>query len=66
MSVVVLLDKLVNGMDGTGAKLPAPVIQKIQNVKPCVKKKLNRPKLRGIGTTGKQTLFAFLHRNPKL
>jgi hypothetical protein len=55
MSAAVPLDKPVNGMDGIGAKLPAPVIQKIQNVKPCVKKKLDRAKLRGIGTTGKQT-----------
>jgi hypothetical protein len=53
MSVVVLLGKLVSGMALNGAKLPAPATKKIQNAKPCVKKKLSRAKLRGIGTTGK-------------
>jgi hypothetical protein len=54
MSVVVLLGKLVNGTAGIGGKPQAPAIQKIQNVKPCVKKKFSKGKLRGIGTTGKQ------------
>jgi hypothetical protein len=53
MSVVVLLGKPVNGTALNGAKLPAPATKKIQNAKPCVKKKLSRAKLRGIGTTGK-------------
>jgi hypothetical protein len=64
MSAVAPLDKLVNGMDGIGVKPQAPAIQKIQNVKPCVKKKFSRAKLHGIGTTNKSPTF--LHRNPKL
>jgi hypothetical protein len=53
MSVVEPLDKLVIGMDLNGVKLLAPVAKTIQNVKPCVKKKLSKSKLRGIGTTDK-------------
>jgi hypothetical protein len=55
MSVVVLLGKLVSGMVGIGARPQVPATKKIQNAKPCVKKKLGRAKLHGIGTTDKPT-----------